>query len=129
MAKHAYYSPSYAANIKAILLGMKDTPKKGRIIDCETTGFTLTTLYLRVVHGWRYLEDNDPEKEIFRDLRCRINIQKVTSPNRIRLSWKKAGRLDNPLVAEECDQKLLDSEPQWKTKLDKRLGSNRERGS
>lgn len=88
MSNHPYYHPDYAGDLKPVLLSMNEDGEKGKVFDCEKCNLELTTIYARIIYGWKYLRDHDDTID-WDSLRDKIDVVKVYTPRKqVKLYWK-----------------------------------------
>ena len=111
-ARRSTYSPTNAYKIKPILDKLLDG-QKDMLITAEDTGYTVNTLYVKLLDGFKFLVDNSTEYgPIYAELRTQVSFRKTDTG--VLIYFKDTTR--NQVKARELQHEFADSSV-WKTEL------------
>tara|TARA_R110000822_G_scaffold43327_6_gene117068 strand:- start:1282 stop:1911 length:630 start_codon:yes stop_codon:yes gene_type:complete len=111
-ARRSTYSPTNAYKIKPILDKLLDG-QKDMLITADDTGYTVNTLYVKLLDGFKFLVDNSTEYgPIYADLRTQVSFRKTSAG--VLIYYKDTTR--NQLKAIELQHEFADSSV-WKGEL------------
>ena len=111
-SRRSSYSPNCAEQVKPILDKLLET-HKDVYIDCKATGYSPSTLYVKINDGFKFILDNYNDIEDYVKLRQAVSVRKLD--NGVLVYFKRAAK--NKMLMKNIEVQYTDS-IRWKNDLE-----------